>query len=93
MSAISEVGSGCPPLFERFVGTMPLSYSSATRTRAVWLSPSPASETLPFMPVYLGALTSILDSGSGSVYQIERKLAWAREQGEGAGTGPHLAAR
>jgi hypothetical protein len=83
MSAISEVGSGCPPLFERFVGTMPLSYSSATRTRAVWLSPSPALETLPFMPVYPGIRTSILDSGSGSVYQIERNLPWAWQQARG----------
>ena len=82
MSAISEVGSGCPPLFERFVGTMPLSYSSATRTRAVWLSPTPASETLPFLPGCPGVGTSILDSGSGLVYQIERKLAWAREQAQ-----------
>lgn len=79
MSAISEVGSSCPPLFERFIGTMPLSYSSATRTRAVGLSPSP-SETLPLMPVYPGVRTSILGSRSGSANQIERKLAWATEQ-------------
>jgi hypothetical protein len=34
--------SRCPPWFERFIGTMPLSDSSATCMRAVWLSPSPA---------------------------------------------------
>ncbi len=34
--------SGCPPWFERFIGTMPRSDSSATCMRAVWLSPSPA---------------------------------------------------
>jgi hypothetical protein len=55
MSAISEVGSSCPPLLERFMGTMPLSYFSATRTRAVRLSRLPPARlfnSCRFVPAY-----------------------------------------
>ena len=38
----SPSAGGFPLLFERFIGTVPLSDSSKTCTRAVWLLPSPA---------------------------------------------------
>jgi len=84
MNAISAVESGCPPLFEPFIGTLAPSDSSATCARAVWLSPSPAGllALSNACRPYPRARTSILNLNSGRVYQTERKLVWESEQAD-----------